>query len=128
MQNRLEEAASCRPAPAALLVDVEITDAFVITGIEVIDSGNSVLVRRLAECIENLPAQPRIFDPPFSAGRVVLAFQKMIDVLAEIGPHIFPRPSGQTELAPIVVVGRLAEHVDHSIEDRKSTRLNSSHL
>jgi hypothetical protein len=105
VQDRLEEAACRGPSPAALLVDVKITDAFVVARVEVIDSGNAVLVCRVPEGVEDFPAQARILDPPFPAGRVVLAFQEVIDVLAKIGPNVVPRPSRQAELAPIVVVG-----------------------
>ena len=48
----------------------------------------------------------------------MIAFQEMIDVLAEIGPYVLPRPSGQAKLTPMIVVGRLAKHVDHSVNRR----------
>src|SRR5262245_11745015 len=81
MQNRLEESTRGRPTPAALLIDVEVADAFVVAGVEVIDGGNAVLVCGLPEGVQDLPGQTRILDPPFPSGRMVLAFQKMIDVL-----------------------------------------------
>jgi len=99
---------------------VEITDAFVVAGVEVVDGRNAVLVCRLLEGVKNFPAEARILDAPLPASSVVPAFQEVIDVLPEIGPHVLPRPSGQAELAPIVIVGRLAEHVDHTVYGRRA--------
>src|SRR6185312_9979579 len=45
MQHGFEESACRRPAPAALLVDVEIADALVVAGVEVTRGRNSVLDR-----------------------------------------------------------------------------------
>jgi hypothetical protein len=35
---------------------------------------------------------------------MVLAFEKVIDVLAKIGAHVVPGPAGQAKLAPVVVI------------------------
>ena len=95
---------------------MEIADAFVVAGVEVLNRRDAVLVRRFAEGVENFPRQPRLFDAPFAALRVMPALEKMIDVLAEEGPHVIPRPSRQSELAPLVVVGGLAQHIDHAVD------------
>ncbi len=119
LQHRLEEAARRRPAPAALLVDVEIAGAFIVAGIEIGDRLDAVLRRRLAPGVEDVPAQARKFDAPFAAGRVVLAWpEEMVLVLLEIGQHVLPGPAGQPELAPMVVVTGLAAHIDHGVDGR----------
>ena len=120
VQHRLQETARGGPAPAHLLIDVEIADAFVVAGVEVRDGRDAVLVRRFATSVENFPGQPRLLDAPFAALCVMPALEKMIDVLAEERPHVVPRPAGQAELAPLVVVGGLAEHVDHAVDRRRA--------
>ena len=44
--------------------------------------------------------------------------EEMILVLLEIGQHVVPAPAGQSKLAPMIIVGRLAPHVDHGIDRR----------
>src|SRR5262249_8371445 len=90
VQHRLQKAARRRPSSPALLVDMEITNPLVIAGVEVLDRGNAVLIRRLAKRLENLPAHTRIFDAPFAAHRVMITLQKMIDMLAKIRAHVVP--------------------------------------
>src|SRR6185437_7129998 len=116
MQRRFEKAARRRPAPPALLIDVEIADALVVAGIEIVYRRNAVLDRGLAKSIEDIPAQARLLDPPFASGRVHALAQKMIDVFVEERPHVVPRPAGQPELPPLIVVGSLAEHVNHAVD------------
>ena len=47
------------------------------------------------------------------AGVVVLG-------LEEIGQDVVPRPTGIAELAPVIIVRRLAAHVDHAVDRRAS--------
>ena len=85
LQRRLEKAARRRPAPAALLVDVEIAGAFVVAGVEIVDL-DAGLLGRVAEGVEQVPAHARMLDPPFAADRVMLAgAEEVMLVLAEIG-------------------------------------------
>src|SRR4029077_11730244 len=44
MQHRLEKSARRRPSAAPLLVDVKITDALVVAGVEILDGRDAVLV------------------------------------------------------------------------------------
>src|SRR4029077_18739645 len=44
----------------------------------------------------------------------------MIDMPAKVRPHIVPRPAGQAELAPMIVVTGLTEHVDHAVDRRRA--------
>src|SRR5581483_5882867 len=75
-QHRLEKAARRRPAPPTLLVDVEITGAFVVAGVEIHDFRDAVLRRRLAPGVDDVPTGARIFDAPLAAGPVVFAVAK----------------------------------------------------
>src|SRR5690348_7230546 len=112
VEDRLQKTPRRRPAPPTPLVDVEIADALVVAGVEVADRGDAVLDRRAPERLKDLPRQPLLLDAPLAALAVLLALDEMIDVPAEERPHVVPRPAGQSELAPGVVVGGLAEHVD----------------
>src|SRR5262249_5574257 len=114
VHHRLEEAARRRPAPPALLVDVEIAGALIVAAIEIVDRFDAVLLGRLAECIEQLPLHARRLDAPFPADAVVLALtEKMVGLFLEKGQHIAPAPAGKAKLAPVIVVGSLPAHVDH---------------
>ena len=73
VQHRLEKAARRRPAPAALLVDVEIADAFIVAGVEIGNAADAHLLGGVADRVENVPGQPRRLDPPAAAGAVMFA-------------------------------------------------------
>src|SRR5690606_13711133 len=105
----------------ALLVDVEITGAFVVAAVEIIDRRNTGLRRRLADLFQNLPLHARELDAPFSADMMMIALsKKTVLVLLEDRQHVFPAPAGQAELAPMIVVGGLAAHIDHGVDCRRS--------
>src|SRR6202000_1464427 len=38
----------------------------------------------------------------------------------EIRQHVVPAPATQTELAPVIVVGGLAAHIDHGVDRRRA--------
>ncbi len=117
VEHRLEEAARRRPAPAALLVDVERARALVVTGIEVGDALDARLLGGRTEIVEDWPMHARRLDAPFAAGRVRGALaEKMALVLAEVRQHVVIAPAGEPKLAPVVVVGGLAAHVDHGVD------------
>ena len=42
--------------------------------------------------------------------------EEMVLVLAEVRQHVVPAPAGKPKLAPMVVVGGLAAHVDHGVD------------
>src|SRR4029077_15102176 len=84
VEHRLPKSARRRPAPPAPLVDVEITGAFVVAAIEIVDRRDAVLLRRLAKRVEQFPLHARRLDAPFAADAMVLAFaEKMIGLLLE---------------------------------------------
>src|SRR5262249_44464235 len=65
VEHRLEKAARRRPAPPALLVDVEDATALVVAGVEVGNALDAGLFRRDAERIEDVPAHTRRLDAQF---------------------------------------------------------------
>ena len=120
-ERRLEEAARRRPAPAELLVDVIGRRALVVAGVEIDDALDAGLLRRRAEGVEQIPAHARMLDPPFAAGRVMLAgAEKVMLVLLVDRQHVVPAPALEAELAPVIVVGGLAAHVDHGVDRRRA--------
>ena len=66
---------------------------------------------------------PRRLDPPLAAGAVELVGAPPVVLRAlEVGQHVVPGPAGIAELAPVVVVGRLAAHVDHAVDRRAAAQ------
>src|SRR5690606_22327777 len=55
------------PAPAVLLVHLEVAHALVAAAIEVAGGRYAGLLRRLGEGIEHVPAQALLLDAPFAA-------------------------------------------------------------
>ena len=121
VQDRLQKAARRRPAPSALLVDVEVADAFIIAGVEIGNAADAHLFGGVADRVENIPGQPRRLDPPAAAGAVVLALaEKVILEPAERRQHIVIAPAGKAELAPVIVIGSLSAHRDHGVDRRRA--------
>jgi hypothetical protein len=115
--NRLEKAARRRPPPAALLVDVEIARALVVAGVEIADRLDARLGGSGAKRLEQRPSHPRRLDPPFAADAMISARPEEIILMAlETGQHVVPSPAGEAELAPVIVVGGLAAHIDHGVD------------
>src|ERR1700722_1970786 len=111
LERRLEEGAGRRPASAALLVDVEGADAFVVAAVEVGNGFDAGLFGGGAEGIEQIPAHSRRRHVPFAADRMRLAgAEEMIFVALEIRQYVIPAPAAQAELAPVIVVCGLAAH------------------
>ena len=69
------------PAPAALLVDLEVADALVVAAVEVLDVRNAGLLRGLRERVEDVPAQPLLLDAPLAAGAVQSSSAPQVVVL-----------------------------------------------
>src|SRR5262249_30504625 len=121
LKHRLEKAGRRRPAPTAPLVDVKHAAAFVIAGVEIRNRLDAGLCCRGAKGIENVPAHARRLDAPFAADAMRVAWSEaMILVALEKGQHVVPAPAGQAELAPVIVVGGLAAHVDHGIDSGRA--------
>ncbi len=109
------------PAPSALLVDVEIADAFIVAGVEIGDPPNPHLLGGIADGVQNFPGQPRRLDPPAAAGAMVFAgAQEMILQPQEVRQHVVIAPAGEAELTPVVVIGGLSPHRDHGVDRRRA--------
>src|SRR6185369_8756642 len=116
-EHRLEKAARRRPAPPALLVDVEDARALVVAGVEIGDRLDAGLAGGVTESVEDVPAHPRRLDAPFAADRVrVAGDEEMILVQPKERQHVVPAPARKPELAPVIVVGGLTAHIDHGID------------
>ena len=60
------------PAPALLLVDLEIAYAVVIPGVEIGAGRNARLHCGLGKGLQHIPAQPLFVHPPFATGLALL--------------------------------------------------------
>ena len=119
VQGGLEEAGRRGPAHAALLVDLEVAAALVVAAVEVVHLGYAVLGRRFAEEVQHAPGQAHVLDPPLAALTVQFVGAAHAVLRApEVGQQVGPAPAGIAELAPMVVVGGLAAHVDHAVDRR----------
>ena len=107
--------------PSAL-VDLEVAGTLVVAVVEVVAAGNADLLGGVAKRLEDVPAQALPRDLPLAAGavQVGVAAEAVLGA-AEVGKHVLPAPAGIAELAPVVVVGRLAAHVDHAVDRRAAT-------
>ncbi len=119
VQHRLQEAPRGRPSQPALLVHMEGADTGVVAGVEVGRRGDAHLVGRPGDRVQHIPVDPRRLDPPLAPRAVMLAVaEEMVVQPPEGRQHIVPAPAGQAELAPMVIVGRLAAHGDHGVDRR----------
>ncbi len=63
--------------------------------------------------------QPLALDAPLAADPMHLVGAAVIVlVLLEVRQDIVPAPTGEAELAPAVVIGGLAAHIDHAVDRR----------
>ena len=116
------------PADAGALVDLEIADTLVVAAVEVFRGRDAGLLRGLRERIEDLPRQPLLLDAPFAAGPRTAGVETgrgmhlvgaapVVLVAQEVRHAVLPTPRIVTgELRPLVVVARLAAHVDHAVD------------
>src|SRR5262249_29169942 len=101
----------------ALLVDMKIAGALVVAGIEVVGRLDARLLRSRTNLLEQRPTHARCFDSPFAADGVGFAgAKKMVLMLPEDRQHVVPTPSREADLAPMVIVGGWAAHVDHGVD------------
>src|SRR5687768_13208751 len=115
--DRLQECLGGVDADAAALRDVEIGDAVIVAAIEVGDARHAGLDRRVTDGVEDRPVQALAVNAPFAARAVRLVRAvHIILVLAEERQHVVPAPALVAELAPLVIVARLAAHVDHAVD------------
>src|SRR5262245_61244916 len=100
---------------------MEVAATLVVAAIEVVDLGDAGLCGRLAKGVEDLPANARVLDAPFTATGMqplegARLHRPLVLVLLEVGQYVFPGPAGIPHLPPKVVVARLSAHVDHAVD------------
>src|SRR3546814_12551047 len=83
---------------------------------------NAGLLGRFGETIENVPAQPQLLDTQLAAAAVMCACAApMILTFLEDGQHGIPTPFRiAAELFPLVILDRLATHVDHAVDRNRA--------
>ena len=121
--RRAQERLGRGPADAAPLGHLEIAAALVVAAVEIVGLRDAALLGGVAERVEDLPRHPRRLDPPFAAGAVELV--RTLPVVLrplEQRQHVVPGPAGIAELAPVIVVRRLAAHVDHAVDGRAAAQ------
>ena len=119
LHRGLEEPARRGPAHALALVHLEEARALVVAVVEVRAGLDAELLRGLLHRFEDFPAQPLRGDLPAAAGAVHTRRAGVVVLgLQEVGQHVVPAPAKVAELAPAVVVRRLAPHVDHAVDRR----------
>jgi hypothetical protein len=116
--DRAQEGLGRIPAPAALLVDLEVAHAVVVAAVEVGAGRQPGLHRGLGPGVEQVPAQALLLDAPLAAGAVPWVGAAVVVFMAlEVGQHRVPGPAciaGQ--LGPLRIVAPLAAHVDHAVD------------
>src|SRR6266702_8482697 len=126
------------PSPAVFLRDVEVADAEVVAGIEVVDEGDACLRRRFAERVQDIPLKTLLFDAPLATARMhfcnggriaveqtALLGVELIKVFMrhEVLQRVIPCPFGiPRQFGPVVVIARLATHVDHAVDTGTPTQ------
>ena len=117
LHRRPEEPPGRGPAHALPLVHLEKARAFVVAVVEVGAGLDAELLRALLHRFEDLPAQPLRGDLPAAADAVHRARAAvMVFGLQEVGQDVVPPPAEVPELLPVIVVRRLAPHVDHAVD------------
>src|SRR5256714_5508571 len=72
MQNGAEKSVGGAPAPAALLVHLEVGAAEVAAAVEARDLRDAAFGRGLAPGVDDVPAHARVLDPHLAAGAVAV--------------------------------------------------------
>ena len=109
------------------MVHLKVAHTLVDPGVEVRGGRNTGLLCSLGKGIQNVPAQTLFFNAPFAlvavrSGKrriVGLAFiqSPVAFVFFESGQHVVPAPRIiARQLCPLVVITRLAAHVDHAVD------------
>src|SRR5688572_16002033 len=98
MHDRPQESVGRAPAPAALLVHLEVGAAEVVAAVEYLDRRDAALGRGLAPGVDDVPAHARILDAHLAAGAVAVD-RAMLVVLqgAKDRQDLIPRPAAVAE-------------------------------
>ena len=108
------------PAHAAPLVDLEVAAALVVAAVEVVDLRDAGLGRRsrkASRISQRRRGSSTRHSPPAPCSSSKRRARAPTGPRAlEVGQHVVPGPAGIAQLAPLVVVARLAAHVDHAVD------------
>ena len=120
--HRLQEGLGRAHAEAAALIHVEVADAGVVAGVEVVDARKAGLLRRPPRTHRGCPSANvvwrRATRRPRRARRCPTALATMTALMrTKIRQHVRPAPRVVAGCrGPRVVVARLATHVDHAVD------------
>ena len=103
-------------APAVARGELVPAEAVLARAVEVLAGGQPARGRRVEEGLRQPGARERVRDAQRPADGVVLGGAAHVVLGAqEVGQHVVPAPP---QLAPLVVVGRVAADVDHRVDRR----------
>ncbi|MNV76254.1 hypothetical protein D3C71_1695930 [compost metagenome] len=71
--DRAQERLGRIPANAPALVDLKVSTALVVAGVEVVELGDAALLGGIAKCIKDRPTVALTLDPPLAAGAMMIA-------------------------------------------------------
>jgi hypothetical protein len=115
--HRLQERLGGVHADAAALRHVEIGDAVIVATVEVGHARDAGRNGCIADGVQDRPMQALALDAQFAAGAMgLVGTVDEVLMLPEQRQHIVPAPALVAELAPLVIVARLAAHVDHAVD------------
>ncbi|MDZ7712102.1 MAG: hypothetical protein U5L06_02810 [Rhodovibrio sp.] len=121
--GRTQESVDGVPAPAAALGHLEVAHPLVAAAVEIVRARDARLLGRVGEGVQDFPGDPHAFHAQFAARPVqVVRAPGVILVRLEMGQHVVPAPAGAAQLAPAVVIARLAAHVDHAVDRRAAAQ------
>src|ERR1700746_3976279 len=117
MKYRLQEDARRLSAKATPLIDVKVTGARIVPGIEVRRHRDTHLDGRLRHVVKYIPFHAGSFHTPLATDSMMLRFAHTMIVKAlTAGPHTSPAPAGEPWLAPVIIISRLSAHRNHGID------------
>src|SRR5439155_23627648 len=123
--DRQVRAASCRaqiggrrtPAPPAVGGVLEGPRAFLLAVVEIVVGRQAGLDRGRYEAIPQFPLDRLVGNPQRPAAAVeFIAAALLVLGLSEIWQHAVPVPAGAAALAPQIIIGRVAAHIDHTVD------------
>src|SRR5258708_39819815 len=119
MHDRPQESVGCAPAPAALLVHLEVGAAEVVAAVEGLDRGDAACGGGFAPGVDDVPAYPRVLHPHLAAGAVTVGCAPFVIFKGlEYRENFIPGPPAIAEGGPVVPVLPLAAHVDRGVDRR----------
>src|SRR3954464_8808622 len=105
MHHGTQESVGGAPAPAALLVHLEVGAAEVVAAVEGADRRDAAFRRRVAPGVDDFPAHTRVLDAHFAASAVAIGGAAFVIFEGfEYWKNVVPRPAAVAERGPVVPV------------------------